>query len=141
MGIPTPPNPQEVVGAIAAGAGALMNAAGEVVKAVSGLGEEAAAQVSSTVSDVMDAATKPMIEVLNKLNSIVTAAPPLRPPTDPVQAISAITQAIHNAESILNKNRLAIAQGTVEIELAVGVPGAGQAAAKITLNIGPTPIA
>ncbi len=141
MGDFRPPTPQEVVGAIAEGAGSLMNAAGEVVKSVAGLGQNAAEQVSETVTDVMEAATKPMLDILDKLNAIANAAPALRPPTDPVQAVSAITQAIQNAESILNKNRLSIAQGTIEIELAVGVLGAGQAATKITLNIGPTPIA
>ena len=138
---PPPPTPQEVASALAEGAGQMMGAVGEIAKTVAGMGQDAADNLASNITSVMEASTAPLTAILDKLKDLVTSAPPPRPPVDPVQVLASISQAIHNAESNLNKNRLAISQGTIEIDLTVGIPGAGQAAAKISMTIGPTPIA
>jgi hypothetical protein len=81
-------------------------------------------------------------EILGKIEELKNSAPRLPPPVDPSEVMLALSGAITNAESVLNKQGLVIANGTVEVDINVKLPGnTGGASAKLRIQINPKPIA
>lgn len=70
------------------------------------------------------------------------SAGPQPAPAVPADVLALIARAVTEAETILNKSNLLIAEGQVEATLNVAAPGRNDAvgaAAKLTLNVRPTP--
>jgi len=79
---------------------------------------------------------------IEELKNSVPEPPRLPPPVDPSEVMVALSSAITNAESVLNKQGLVIASGTIEVDINVKLPGnVGGATAKLSIQINPKPIA
>ncbi len=69
--------------------------------------------------------------------TVETPAPP--PPPDPTEVLEKIVNAINQAETILNKQNLVIATGSVQASLSVNVGGVAAGQATIQITIQPKP--
>jgi hypothetical protein len=69
-----------------------------------------------------------------------TPAPGLTP-IDPALVLAQLSDAVRGAETLLNKDNLAIAHAKLDIDLSVAVGGLAAANAHLAIQIGPTPTA
>lgn len=60
-------------------------------------------------------------------------------PIDPIAVLNDLAEAVRGAETILNKDNLAMARAQLDVSILVNVGGVAGAEAKLSLTIGPTP--